>query len=87
MARGAVFQEVRPGAGFKTGDFVKRKVGGATVVRLGGYEPIARLTPGLTDKTTILVGGFFLAQRSEPFRWGFRIEKIKAARKPKNAKE
>ena len=33
-ARGTVFQEIRPGAGFKTGDFVKRKVGGATVERL-----------------------------------------------------
>ena len=25
MARGAVFQEIRSGAGFKTGDFVKEK--------------------------------------------------------------
>ena len=32
--RGTVFQEVRPGAGFKTGDFVTEKLGGATVVRL-----------------------------------------------------
>ena len=33
-ARGNVFQEIRPvpGAGFKTGDFVKIKVGG------GGYR-------------------------------------------------
>ena len=30
-----VFQEeIRPGAGLKTGDFVKEKLGGATVVRL-----------------------------------------------------
>ena len=28
VARGAVFQELRPGAGFKTGDFVKEKLGG-----------------------------------------------------------
>ena len=28
VARGAVFQEVRPGAGFKTGDFVKEQLGG-----------------------------------------------------------
>ena len=28
LARGTVFQEVRPGAGFKTGDFVKEKLGG-----------------------------------------------------------
>ena len=30
VARGTVFQEIRPGAGFKTGDFVKEKLGGAT---------------------------------------------------------
>ena len=35
MARGTIFQEIRPGAGFKTGDFVKEKgVGGAAVERL-----------------------------------------------------
>ena len=28
VARGIVFQETRPGAGFKTGDFVKEKLGG-----------------------------------------------------------
>ena len=34
VARGNVFQEmIRPGAGFKTGDFVKRRIGGATVER------------------------------------------------------
>ena len=27
-ARGTVFQEIRPGAGVKTGDFVKEKLGG-----------------------------------------------------------
>ena len=32
--RSTVFQEIRPGAGFKTGDFVKEKSGGANVVRL-----------------------------------------------------
>ena len=33
VARGIVFQEIRPEAGFKTGDFVKEKgVGGATTV-------------------------------------------------------
>ena len=26
-ARGTVFQEIRPGAGFKTGDFVQEKLG------------------------------------------------------------
>ena len=30
VAKGTVFQEIRPSAGFKTGDFVK-KIGGATV--------------------------------------------------------
>ena len=29
-----MFQEVRPGAGFETGDFVTEKLGGATVERL-----------------------------------------------------
>ena len=28
VARGAVFQEIRPGARFKTGDFVKETSGG-----------------------------------------------------------
>ena len=27
VARGSVFQEIRPGSGFKTGDFVKEKTG------------------------------------------------------------
>ena len=27
-ARGSVFQELRPGAGFKTGDFIKERLGG-----------------------------------------------------------
>ena len=35
VARGTAVLEIRPGAGFKTGDFVTRKVGGATVERLG----------------------------------------------------
>ena len=40
VARGTVFQEVWPGAGFKTGDFVKEKLGGegATVERLSFSE-------------------------------------------------
>ena len=49
MARGTVFQEIRPGAGFKTDDFVKEKLGvGATVERLVrsfGPEPIAKGEP------------------------------------------
>ena len=28
VVRGTVFEEIRPGAGFKTGDFVKEKLGG-----------------------------------------------------------
>ena len=28
VAKGTVFQEIRPWAGFKTGDFVKEKLGG-----------------------------------------------------------
>ena len=28
VTRGTVFQETRPGAGFKTGEFVKEKLGG-----------------------------------------------------------
>ena len=32
-ARGTAFQELRPGAGLKTGDFVEKKVGRATVER------------------------------------------------------
>ena len=28
VARGTVFQEIRPGAGLKTGDFVEEKLGG-----------------------------------------------------------
>ena len=28
-----LFEEMGPGAGFKTGDFVQRKVGGATIER------------------------------------------------------
>ena len=31
---GTVFQKIRPGVGFKTGDFVKEKLEGATVERL-----------------------------------------------------
>ena len=34
MARGIAFQKRRPEAGFKTSNFVQRKVGGATVERL-----------------------------------------------------
>ena len=38
VARGTAFQKLRPGAGagFETGDFVKKSQGGATVERLDG---------------------------------------------------
>ena len=37
MARGTACQAIRPGSGFKTGDFVKKKsLGGAAVERLQG---------------------------------------------------
>ena len=37
VARGTVFEEIRPGTGFKTGDFVQEKLGGgATVERFLG---------------------------------------------------
>ena len=32
MSRDTVFQEIRPGAGFETGDFVKEKLGGLYIV-------------------------------------------------------
>ena len=32
VASGAVFQEVRPGAGFKTGNFAKGKLGSTAIV-------------------------------------------------------
>ena len=38
-------QEVRPGAGFKTGDFVKRNVGGATAERLDTGKQALELSP------------------------------------------
>ena len=34
VARGTVFQDIRPGAAFETDDFVKEKLGGGTVERL-----------------------------------------------------
>ena len=39
MARGTVFQAIRPGAGFKTGDFAKKEMlgGRGTVERLQGF--------------------------------------------------
>ena len=34
VSRDTVFQEIRPGAGFETGDLGKEMLGGATAVRL-----------------------------------------------------
>ena len=39
VARGTVFQGVRLGAGFKTGDFVKEKCGGYRRTSLDGRPP------------------------------------------------
>ena len=49
VARGAAFQEIQAGVGFKTGDFVKPKFGGAAVVRLG---------PPYISKTVVSKIGF-----------------------------
>ena len=43
VSRDTVFEEVRPGAGFETGDFVKERLGGATVERLSGGPPVRDL--------------------------------------------
>ena len=32
VARGTIFQEIRPGAGLETGDFVQEKFGGSYIV-------------------------------------------------------
>ena len=48
MAKGTVFQEIRPGSGVKTGDFGKEKgVGGATVERHVAAFTTQRLTQRL----------------------------------------
>ena len=45
MPRGVVFQELQPGAGFETGDFLKRKVGEATVERLCAGKQLLPSSP------------------------------------------
>ena len=40
VARGSVFQEIRPGAGFKTGVFFKKSVGGGVTVGRVNLAPI-----------------------------------------------
>ena len=42
LARGTAFQEMQPGAGLKTGDFVKENLEGATVERLTGQKRLAQ---------------------------------------------
>ena len=42
VTMGTVFQEIRPGVGFKAGDFVKEYLGGATVERV---KYTTRITP------------------------------------------
>ena len=44
VARGVIFQEIRPGTGFKSGDSVKRKV-------RGGYS---RTTFAISDEPQLL---------------------------------
>ena len=41
VSRDTVFQEIRPGAAFETGDFAKEKSGGATVERLRATSILA----------------------------------------------
>ena len=50
VARGTAFREIRSGVGFKTVDFVKEKLGGATVVRL-----LHATRPGLLDQLTTIL--------------------------------
>ena len=51
VSRDTVFQEMRPGAGFETGGFVKKKVGGANAERLvsiTGVQVPGRFEPHFT---------------------------------------
>ena len=47
VANGTVFQETRPGVGFKTGDFVKKSWGGYRRTTLGWYEVFFFLGGGI----------------------------------------
>ena len=49
VARGAVFQKIRPGVGFKTGDFVKEKLGGYRKTTLGWGQ-----LPGVDGGSTLV---------------------------------
>ena len=44
MSRDIVLKEIRPGAGFETGDFVEEKLGGATAERLLAVDVSGRNT-------------------------------------------
>ena len=49
---GTVFQEIRPGAGFETGDFVEEMLEGLPWNGSGGEVPIFRLTGDLPKNKT-----------------------------------
>ena len=62
-ARDTLFQQIRPGAGFETGDFVKEMLGGATAERLPAiFQPRAGLTAvsplGTVEPSRFLVGRY-----------------------------
>ena len=71
VARGSLFQEIRPGAGFKTGDSVKEKLGTTTVdtavervlpfpVRKYALSPAARKRLCVIDAVVVAVDTFRL---------------------------
>ena len=50
VSRGTVFQEMRPGVGFETGDFVKEKLGGTLEFSSHGSRRLQDKTvPGRSD--------------------------------------
>ena len=55
--RGTVFQEIRPGAGFKTGDFVKEKLGGLVFI----LQTDSKVRPDELSHTNNLVNLFNLS--------------------------
>ena len=56
VARGTVFQEIRPGAGFKTADFAKEKLGGATVEPHSYNIPVVTIKYYVSQTRTDLPG-------------------------------
>ena len=55
VARGTVSQDIRPGAGFKTVDFGKRKVGGATVEQHKHGKQLQHKQYGYPDVTPFYI--------------------------------